>query len=109
MTSPTQRSLKKLRDEGYTCAIVEHFNSFVRVRQDLFNFIDIVAIKEGIVGVLGIQTTTRAHVNERLKKIHDNPISQLWLNTKNHIIIHGWSKIGARGKRKLWNCYEVIL
>jgi hypothetical protein len=39
-TSPTQLSLKKLREEGYTVAVVEHWNSFARIRQDLFGFID---------------------------------------------------------------------
>ena len=43
-TSPTQLSLKKLREEGYTVAVVEHWNSFARIRQDLFGFIDLLAL-----------------------------------------------------------------
>jgi len=30
-TSPTQLSLKKLREEGYTVAVVEHWNSFANM------------------------------------------------------------------------------
>ena len=44
-TSPTQLSLKKLREEGYIVAVVEHWNSFARIRQDLFGFIDLLALK----------------------------------------------------------------
>ena len=29
--SPTKRSLKKLREEGYLCQVVEHWNPFARV------------------------------------------------------------------------------
>ena len=49
-TSPTQLSLKKLREEGYiTIQVVEYWNSFARRRIDLFGFIDILAIKNGEV------------------------------------------------------------
>ena len=92
-TSPTQRSLKLLRDQGYTCAIVEHWNPFAHIRQDLFGFIDIMAIKEG--ETLGVQTTTLAHQPERVVKIkeHKNyPIVRLagW-----KIHVHGWRKLKA--------------
>jgi len=105
MNSPTVRSLKKLRDEGYTCQVVEHFNSFVKIRQDLFNFIDIVAIRSDVPGVLGVQTTSRSNTSARVKKITDNPISKTWLSAGNKIEVHGWSKMGARGKVKHWNCF----
>jgi hypothetical protein len=56
MTSPTKRTLAKLRKEGYLCAIVEKFNRFAGIRQDLFGFIDILAIREG--EIIGVQTTS---------------------------------------------------
>ena len=42
---PTQRTLARLRQEGaLEVAIVEHWNPHARIRQDLFGFIDILAI-----------------------------------------------------------------
>ena len=71
-TSPTQRSLKYLRDQGYTVAITEKWNSYAKVRQDLFGFIDMIAIKDG--QTLAVQTTSSSSFSERKKKIeaHEN-------------------------------------
>ena len=100
--SPTQRSLAYLRKEGYVCQVVERWNPFAHCRQDLFNFIDIVCIKEGEMGVLGVQTTSTANMSARIKKINDLVVSTTWLTTGNHIWVIGWSKKGARGKVKKW-------
>jgi len=37
--SPTQRTLKKLRDEVYLAQVVEKWNAFAKIRQDLFGII----------------------------------------------------------------------
>lgn len=103
-TSPTQRSLKFLRDRGYTAQVVEKWNQFAKVRQDLFGFIDIVAIKPGIVGVLGVQTTSKAHLSDREKKAEKLETYKIWLECGNKVWMMGWKKSGAKGKRKLWNC-----
>ncbi len=102
MTSPTQRSLKLLRDEGYTAQVVEKFNMFAHVRQDLFNFIDIVAIRKDVKGVLGIQTTVQAAGANHMKKIKATTTYKTWLAGGNQIELHCWAKRGKAGKRKLW-------
>ncbi|MBI4326652.1 MAG: hypothetical protein HY674_15520 [Chloroflexi bacterium] len=43
--TPTQRSLSKLRAEGWLAVIVERWNPYDRVRQDLFGFADLLAIR----------------------------------------------------------------
>lgn len=106
-TTPTQRSLKHLRDQGYLCGITEHWNSFIKRRQDLFGFIDIVAISPTESGVLAIQTTSGSNVSARLNKILENEYSQAWLKAGNRIVIHGWAKRGPRGKRKVWTVREL--
>jgi len=106
MSSPTQRSLKKLRSEGWFVAIVEHWNSFTHRRVDLFNFGDLLAIREN--ETLLIQTTSGGNVAHRLEKIRQIPAAKLWLQSPNRKIqIHGWAKRGPRGKRKLWTCREL--
>jgi len=107
-TSPTQRSLKLLRDRGLTAGVTEKWNSHARLRQDLFGFIDIVAIDHK-VGILAVQTTSGPNVAARIQKIKELPAAREWLLCYGLIVVHGWRKVGARGKRKLWECREVQL
>ena len=94
--SPTELSLRELRKQGYTAQVVEKFNQFAGVRQDLFGFIDIVAIKPNVNGVLGIQATSRDHISHRSKKITDSNIYPIWIGCGNQIEVWGWRKEGAR-------------
>ncbi len=99
---PTQRTLKRLKEEGYTPAIVEKYNYFSRTRQDLYNFADIVAIHPEKLGVLAIQTTSGSNASARRKKILDNPIVKIWLLGGNKVEVWSWAKQGPRGKRKVY-------
>lgn len=101
MPSPTSRSLKNLRERGYICQIVEKFNMFSKKRIDLFGFIDILCIKEGEPGTLGVQTTTTGNINARITKAEALQEYHTYL-TGNKVEFHGWSKKGAKGKRKTW-------
>ena len=56
MSSPTARSLALLRELGYTAKVVEHWNQYAKIRQDLFG-LDILALKPG-EPVLVVQATT---------------------------------------------------
>ena len=107
MTSPTQRTLKHLRDAGYYAAIVEHFNPFVKIRQDLFGIGDIVAVHVEHPGVLMVQCTSASNMSSRVKKILAAPVTPTWIAAGNQIEVWGWSKKGARGKRKLWTLTVV--
>ena len=54
--SPTQRTMRELKNQGFVCAVVERFNAHVGrhgVRQDLFGIIDVLALdpQRGVVGV----------------------------------------------------------
>lgn len=107
-TSPTQRSLKLLRDRGFTAVITERWNHHAKLRQDLFGFIDILALNIP-VGILAVQTTTGANLAARIAKIQALPAARVWLEAGGLIVVHGWRKAGARGARKLWECREVRL
>lgn len=74
--SPTSRSLAHLRKDGryLVIEVVEKpYNPYTKVRQDLFGFIDILAIRDD-GDVLAIQATSRDNVSSRITKIaeHDN-------------------------------------
>lgn len=104
--SPTQRSLKLLRDEGRFCEITEHWNPYAKIRKDMFGFVDVIAISEN--DTLAVQTTSGSNVSARLSKIAACPGALIWLqSTSRRIEVHGWRKVGERGKRKLWECRRV--
>jgi hypothetical protein len=107
-TSPTQRSLKLMRDRGYRVWVVEKRIPGMHIMQDMYGFIDIHAMKPG-VGFVGVQTTTGANMAARIAKIKELPAARVWLDSLGLIYVHGWRKVGARGKRKLWECREVRL
>mgnify|MGYP001584489199 FL=1 len=104
--TPTQRSLQKMRAEGWFCAITERWNPWAKIRQDLFGFVDLLCFKGDIT--LAVQVTTGDNVSARLAKIGQSQAAQLWLESPTRrIAVHGWAKRGPRGKRKQWTCREV--
>ncbi len=105
--TPTSRSLKKLREEGWTVAVVERWNPYAKIRQDLFGFADLIAMKPGERPLL-IQTTSGDHVAARLAKIAANEHSATALSAGFRIVAHGWRKLKVKrgGKAVRWECRE---
>jgi hypothetical protein len=106
-TSPTARTLAKLREEGWTAQVVEKWNQFAMKRIDLLGFIDIIAIKLDHP-VLGVQATTGDHVADHIRKIESIEASMLWRSVA-ALEVWGWRKVGPRGTRKVWECRRVRL
>lgn len=100
-TSPTQRSLALLRKQGYRVAVVEHWNHHVRIRQDLFGVVDILAIKPG--ETLAVQSTTGSNVASRVTKIADAEATADIRAAGWTFHVHGWRKL-ANGR---WDCRVV--
>jgi hypothetical protein len=98
--SPTQLSLKELRkDSRFTLIqVVEHWNPHVRIRQDMFGVLDIVAIGPGIT--LGVQATSYGGVSDRLKKLREHANTPLILEAGWLIEVHGWTQ-NDRGRYEL--------
>lgn len=99
--SPTQRTLKYLRAQGYLAAVVEHWNPFAHVRQDLFGIVDVLAVKEGVT--LAVQCTSSGNVSSRVKKLTDHEATP-WLRDANWTLeVWGWTK-GKRGPPRIVDC-----
>ena len=88
--STTKLSLDYLREGGWTAEVVERWIPGIgtAVKQDLFGFIDIVAIRNDVT--MGVQTTTKGEMPKRVRKIlaaeHLGAVSEAgWL-----IVVHGW-------------------
>ena len=94
--SPTQRSLKYLRDQGMKTWIVETYNHFARKRVDLYGCIDILAIGNG--ETWAVQTTSTG-VSSRVKKIQESEYFPVMLESGWRVFVHGWSK-NTKGEMK---------
>jgi hypothetical protein len=88
--SSTQRSKKYLEGQGYLVAVVEKWNPHARIRQDLFQIIDLLAIKEG--ETLGVQTTSRSNMSSRARKIAEHENTPMVRKAGWAIHVHGWAK-----------------
>lgn len=110
MSSPTSRTLAKLKSRGIPAQVVEKWIAIKGhpgggVRRDLFNIIDIVALRGCI---WGIQATSAANVSKRIEKINAEPLALEWIRAGGSLSVFGWSKKGKRGKRKLWACRVMV-
>lgn len=75
-------------------AIVEHWNPWAKIRQDLFGILDLLCVKDG--QTLGVQTTSYSNVSKRIQKIADAEITPQLRKAGWGIAIHGWHKKGGR-------------
>lgn len=105
--TPTQRSLAHFRAQGRYPVIVERWNPYAKIRQDMYGCLDLVVIGGGVT--IGCQTTSGSNVSARIEKMKASPyFSELkrsgWL-----LCVHGWRKAGPRGKRKTWALREEWL
>ena len=102
MSSPTQRSLQHCRKNGWIAGVVEKWNQWAKVRQDLFGCIDIIVIDDLEQGPLAVQATSGSGHAARRKKSIAEPRLKLWLKSPARFEIWSWSQRGPKGKRKLW-------
>lgn len=121
----TPRTLAFLRERGYVCETVEKWKRFpdkgkkncehcqrqpeVSLRQDLFNFADVIAFRlQGVGerhtgGIVLAQITSYAHHADRRNKVIASPEAKLWILAGGHILIASWQKPNNRWEvRQEW-------
>jgi hypothetical protein len=104
--SYTQRTLRECRNRGYICAIAEKWNAYAGPfgqHEDLFGFIDIVALVP-VRGILAIQSTgPHGHADHR-KKILENDTAIEWLRCGGHVELWSWRKLKRKrgGELRVW-------
>lgn len=122
-TYAKQRSMKRMRKQGWTVADVEKWipprgDMEYGVRQDVWNFGDILACRviPGVGREIGqtalVQTFPLARWNDHVEKIREIPEARIWKDAGNLIFLHGWGlkpKGGVRGARKVWTLREETL
>lgn len=90
--SPTQLTLKYLRSNGYTATVTERWNSFAKIRQDLFGFIDVLAIKRN--QILAVQCTSEHNILARIQKVIAMKEAAEWIAAGGSLHFMGWYKSG---------------
>lgn len=100
--SPTQRTIALYRSMGYDhVQVVERFNQYARVRQDLFGFIDVLAM--GRDELVAIQATSMSNLASRVTKLEAMPAVRAWLAIPHHrVVCVGWKKYAQRVDGKWW-------
>jgi hypothetical protein len=94
--SPTQLSLRTMRELGYVAEVVERWVSQPPPghRKDLFGCIDVLAIGKG--ETVAVQCTTNNGVSSRVRKIADAEALPAMRDAGWKIVVHGWHKQGGR-------------
>jgi len=112
MTSPTQRTIKWIKENGWTYDVVERWIKMPMGghRKDFLGCIDIIAINKN--QTIGIQSTGTAFSSHK-KKILDNPNALKWIKAGNKLILIGWRKLKLKrgGKAMRWRprLYEFTI
>ena len=106
MASPTQRTLIQVRKLGGIAQVVEKWNPYAKIRQDLFGCIDIVALVPG-QAVLGIQATSGSNVSSRVTKSKATPAIRRWLESGALFEVWGWTQ--PTKTRRTWALRVVTL
>ena len=107
--TPTQRTIRELKNNGRKCAIVEKWNPHVGphgIRQDLWGIIDVLAL-DPEQGVIGIQCCAGSGFASHLKKITEDRAQDTldWLQTPGtRLEVWAWRKVKVKrgGKAMVW-------
>jgi hypothetical protein len=92
-TSPTQLSLKKLREDGYLPFVVEKWNPFAKIRQDMWGF-DLIACKRDEIVL--VQATSASNVSARVHKVADLDTTARLREAGFRLLVWGWKKVKNR-------------
>jgi hypothetical protein len=101
VSSPTQRSLKLMRERGFHAEVVEKWIPGANIRKDLWGFADVLCIGSGSP-ITVVQSTSDSNVAARITKIADSPLVGLVRQAGIRILVHGWKKVKGR-----WQVREV--
>lgn len=98
------------QDEWLHVGVVERWNAHVGIRQDLFGFIDLIAIRDDCIAA--IQVTAYGKFGQHLTKINEDEQRRRaavdWIEAGGELYFVCWRqmatllKSGAKAKRKAW-------
>jgi hypothetical protein len=92
--TPTSRTLEWCRKNGWMASVVEKWVPKARIRQDLFDCIDIVACTPG--GIVGIQTTSASNHAARRTKAQASEKMAAWCRSGGKFWVVSWGGLEMR-------------
>lgn len=121
-TKATQRTLKALKDNGWSAHIVEkyikHENMAFGRRIDAFGFGDILAMRPPLqigpdnfmAGSIALFQCCPGNAHaEHKEKILAIPEFQIWKQAGGRVFLVSWAQRGPRGEKKRWTMREEEL
>lgn len=120
-TNATQRTLKALRDNGWSAHVVEKWITIPNIpgggkRIDAFGFGDILAMRpptdpplllKGEIAL--VQCCPGASHAAHKEKMLAIPEYKIWKRAGGSVFLVSWAKRGARGEKKQWTMREEKL
>ena len=105
--TPTARTLQALRADGWLVEVVERWNLHARVRHDLFNVADVLAVRGR--ETLAVQVTAGSCMSARVAKLMGSTVLPALLSTGWRVEVHGWRRLKVKrgGKAMRWACHVV--
>lgn len=105
--SPAARTLAALRHDGWLVEVVERWNPHARIRHDLFNVADVLAVRGA--ETLAVQVTSGSNVSARVAKLKASSALPRLVSAGWRVEIHGWRRVKVKrgGKAKRWACRVV--
>ena len=100
--TPSARSVRLLKAQGYAVDTVERWIPGARIRRDLFGMFDLLAIRDS--STLAVQVTTADHMAHRRRKLASSLLLARCKAAGWQIELHGWRKSGRR-----WECRREAL
>ena len=91
--TPQAWSMAMMRADGYLCGSTEHWNVHAKVTQDLFGFIDFIAVGHG--RIIAVQCCATGGLSEHRNKIAIDRYKDVkhWLEEgRGDIQLHGWHR-----------------
>ena len=97
--SPTQLTLRLLRDDGWLVEVTEKWVPGANIRKDLFGWIDLLALRDG--ETLAVQTTSWSNMSSRVNKITESDTVDAVRKAGWTIWVIGWKKEKGRWIHKI--------
>jgi len=90
LSSLNQRTVALFTERGYSCTVVESYNSFTRRKKDLFGIFDVLAV--GNEETVGIQITSKSNMAARMRKIQESEYLPEIIRSGWRVVVIGWFK-----------------
>lgn len=98
------KTRKVYESNGFITARVEYYIAAMKHKNDLFGFIDVLAIHPKTKLTVGIQVTSVGNTHARIEKIAQIPYAYLLLEAGWDIQVVGWEKVNNRWR---WDAYKI--